>query len=141
VQAEAGRRSGQARRGEVTPNQLPRALVKSGATQGIASVCRQLERQRGEEQLALEEIAARRTELEAAVAELEAQRERIEDVNSRYFAEQEELEARVELLHETLAADQHELVGRLCALHNNDGLEPVLIELNVFDVVGDDAAA
>jgi hypothetical protein len=72
--AEAGRRSGAVRRGEVPrdPHALAKALIRSGAKQGAWGDVRQLERQRGEKQATVEELERRHEELTAEVGELEA---------------------------------------------------------------------
>jgi chromosome segregation ATPase len=77
--AEAGRRSGAVRRGEVTPEQnlLLRAMLKNGGTQGLASIWRMMERERGEAQLTVGQLEERQAELEAAIADLEAERTRL----------------------------------------------------------------
>src|SRR5262245_5245071 len=72
---EHGRRGGKAsKRRPPDPNALARALIRAGARQGAWGYVRQLERQRGAEQLELEEIQRRKAEIEPEVQELEEQR-------------------------------------------------------------------
>jgi hypothetical protein len=73
---ECGRLGGKAprrRRGQVDADELLAQLVSSGAKQGVSAAWRVLERQRGEEQLALHDAVERREAAEAELAELERQ--------------------------------------------------------------------
>jgi hypothetical protein len=76
----------------------------------------------------------------------ELERERLradrELVQLMHWTDQEretlaDLTRREKLLRESIAANQTALVDRLRALHDDGGLEPVLIELDVFEQVPD----
>jgi hypothetical protein len=93
----------------------------------LAGVWRTLERQRGQEQLGLEEIAQRKAELQAEVAELEKVREAIKQTNEELWVEQEKIEETWAALEERASETRRQLESEagLCAFLRDVGSDRI----------------
>jgi hypothetical protein len=121
---EAQRRSAESRsrrrREFVDPDSVLKALLESGARQGLSRVWLELERRRHDEHLSVEQLARRRDALEAEIADREQYRGLVEEANESLLNHQEQLEETCDALEER----ESELRRRV----ETDGLETILEE-------------
>jgi hypothetical protein len=83
--------------------------VQSGARQGIAGVWRTLERQRGQKQLGLEEIAQRKAALEEEVAKLEGEVAGLREMKDYVDREADRINVEADAIEER-ASERRELL-------------------------------